>query len=262
MSSSAAATPAVTVTPGGLAPDVWGQALTDAPVWDPSSVGQGTLLVLSAHPDDETIGFGRSVARWARSCGPVDLVSLTAGEACLDSISQPSPAVDRTAIGHLRRAELSRAGTALGVRSVRCRGLPDAGLESSPGRVAAEVERAVTRSRPVLIAAPWAADPHPDHRALGTAAAEVARRHSVPLVEYPIWASYWAPLPEEPEEAARLSLLPCDAQDEDSRDAAIRCYPSQYSDFFVGIGPVVPASMLAHHHLPFAFRPQQSEDTL
>lgn len=256
----------VAVTPDGLPPSVWARALDAVTVWDPASVGDGPLLVLSAHPDDETIGFGRSIARWARTCGPVDLVTLTAGEACLDAVAPgaatPAWGISRAAIADLRRDEFRRAGAALGARSSRCRDLPDSALADFRARVVAEVDRAVQRSRPVLVAAPWARDPHPDHAVLGIAAVQVAARHSIPLVEYPIWASFWTQPPEDPATARRLSLLPADAVDDDRRDAAIHCYPSQYSSFFVGVGPVVPDSLLQHHRQAFAFRPHQSEEQL
>ena len=263
MSADAVGTaPVVAVTPDGLAPAVWADALTGAAVWDPASVGDGPLLVLSAHPDDETIGFGRSIARWARTSGPVDLLTLTAGEACLDAITRssqfPLPTNTRAAIGNLRRDEFTRAGAALGVRSTRCRDLPDSALADFPDRVVVELDCAVSRSRPVLLAAPWASDPHPDHAVVGAAAAEVAARHSIPLVEYPVWASFWKHPPWDEATSARLSLLPADPVDEDRREAAIRCYPSQYSSFFAGLGPVVPDSMLQHHRRAFAFRPHDS----
>lgn len=257
---------ALAVTPGGLPPTVWAQALDAVSEWDPASVGNGVLLVLSAHPDDETIGFGRSISRWARTCGPVDLVTLTAGEACLDAVAPagatPRWAISRAAIADLRREEFTNAGAALGARSSRCRDLPDSALADFPARVIAEIDRAVDRSRPVLLAAPWSRDPHPDHAVLGTAATEVAARHSIPLVEYPVWASFWTQPPDDPHTSRRLTVLPADGLDEDRRDAAIRCYPSQYSSFFIGIGPVVPDSLLQHHRRAFAFRPHQSEEQL
>ena len=45
------------------------------------------LVVVAAHPDDETIGAGRLVAAWSRSLGPVTAVLATAGERCVDQVA-------------------------------------------------------------------------------------------------------------------------------------------------------------------------------
>ena len=39
--------------------------------------------MVSAHPDDETIGLGRLAYAWAQTVGPVVGVLATAGEACV-----------------------------------------------------------------------------------------------------------------------------------------------------------------------------------
>ena len=42
-----------------------------------------------------------------------------------------------------------------------------------------------------LLAAPWRHDGHPDHEAVGRAAAVAARRTDARLVEYPVWMWHW-----------------------------------------------------------------------
>lgn len=238
------------VTPAGHSPALWGSVLRAAPVRSVDDLVPlgARMLVLAAHPDDETIGAGRLISGWARERGPVDVLALTAGEACLDHLG-----VDLPGLAATRCAEFIAATAELGVREASCGGLPDGGLtDALPDR--SEVLDELVRHADV-VAAPWRFDPHPDHAALGAAAAAACARLGVPFLEYPIWSTYW----QTPEVLAahgyRLVRVGTDPADELARARALDRYTSQLRPLRDDLGPVVPAPMLAHHAEQFLFRP-------
>lgn len=89
-----------------------------------SPVGARVLYV-HAHPDDETVVTGASMAHLARAGAEVTLLTMTRGErgevipADLRhlEVGQPGCSDDGTALGHYRVGELHAACAALGVRS-------------------------------------------------------------------------------------------------------------------------------------------------
>jgi LmbE family N-acetylglucosaminyl deacetylase len=147
-----------------------------------------TVLVLHAHPDDESIFTGITLRRLADAGARTVLVMATGGEL----------GGSRTVLGpgetvrHRRLAELDRAAALLGVARVvhlgrRDSGLPRWGACSVPGSLAAADVLVLARRVAELAAAEGAATlvyddehgvyGHPDHRAvhrIGAAAAAMA----------------------------------------------------------------------------------------
>jgi len=86
------------------------------------------LLLVHAHPDDETVGTGSTMARYAAAGGLVVLVTCTRGELgqvvdpALASLASTGPDDDR--LGEHRMGELAAALEALGVREHRYLGGP------------------------------------------------------------------------------------------------------------------------------------------
>ena len=83
------------------------------------------LLLVHAHPDDESIGTGATIARYAADGAQVTLVTCTLGE--LGEVIPPELAYlagtgDR--LGAHRMTELAAACAALGVRDQRFLGGP------------------------------------------------------------------------------------------------------------------------------------------
>lgn len=144
-------------------------------------------MALHAHPDDEALFTGGTIARCAAEGHRVVLVVATAGERGLTGAGAES-------LGDRRRSELGRAAAALGVARVVELGYGDSGLTGAlpPGSFCAEpIETAAERVAQVLL--DEHADAltvydaaggygHRDHlrvRAVGLAAAE---RAMTPLV--------------------------------------------------------------------------------
>ncbi|MFF3064973.1 PIG-L family deacetylase [Oerskovia sp. NPDC057915] len=160
--------------------------------------GVSHLVVLAAHPDDESLGVGGLLARLARRGTPVTVVVATDGEA-----SHPdSPTLTPARLAALRRRELVDAVDVVAPGAVVLfLGLPDGGLRERGGalhRRLCAVLTAVTEDEPghrergsVVLCAPWRGDGHRDHRVAGEVAAAVAGEQGARLLEYPIWWWHW-----------------------------------------------------------------------
>lgn len=82
------------------------------------------MLVVVAHPDDETFGCGSIIARAAASGDRVVIACFTAGE-----LGEPAPGytVGSDGLGAGRAAELRAAAAILGASGVRLLGFVDSG---------------------------------------------------------------------------------------------------------------------------------------
>lgn len=158
------------------------------PVLDVSAVAQrfAQVLVLSAHPDDETLGVGGLLADLADAGAAVTVLVATDGERShsLDS------SLARAALATRRRLEVERAVEMLAPGAgVAHLGLPDGALAQHERSLAEEVRR---RTDPdTLVLAPWLADGHSDHDVLGRASADAVRHTGAALAHYPIWLWHW-----------------------------------------------------------------------
>ena len=139
------------------------------------------LMAVLAHPDDESLGVGGTLAKYAAGGVDVFLVTATRGEGgrfcghrCGDE-RHPGP----LALGNIREAELRAAATVLGVRQVSLLDYHDQHLDRADPREA--VGRIATHLRKfrldvVVTFGPDGAYGHPDHIAISqfTTAAIVA----------------------------------------------------------------------------------------
>jgi LmbE family N-acetylglucosaminyl deacetylase len=139
------------------------------------------LMAVLAHPDDESLGVGGTLAKYAAEGVDVFVLTATRGEGgrfcghrCGDE-RHPGP----LALGNIRETELRAAAAVLGVREVSLLDYHDQQLDRADPRVA--VERIAThlrRFRPdvVVTFGPDGAYGHPDHIAISqfTTAAIVA----------------------------------------------------------------------------------------
>lgn len=144
------------------------------------------VLVVAAHPDDETLGVGGLLSDLAEAGAEVSVLVATDGER-----SHPvAGAGGRAALAAMRRAEVERAVAALAptVRVAHL-GLPDGSLDQHEGVLAQEVLR--RSGSDTLVLAPWLLDGHSDHDALGRACAVAVASSGADLAHYPIWLWHW-----------------------------------------------------------------------
>jgi LmbE family N-acetylglucosaminyl deacetylase len=136
-----------------------------------------SLLAVLAHPDDESLGIGGTIAKYASEGVDVHLVTATRGEAGRFFPERERPSNDD--VGRVREAELRAAATALGIRDVRVLGIPDGGLDQvDPDTVLRRLVACIREVRPAVAVTfdPFGAYGHPDHIAISqlTSAAIVA----------------------------------------------------------------------------------------
>lgn len=124
------------------------------------------LLLVFAHPDDESVFAAGVACRTVAERGRVALCTATLGEH--GKLGDP-PVCPRERLGAVRQAELMAARDALGIATVRVLGYPDRGLASAPAdtirRQLVEVIRAV-RPQVVVTFEPSGSNLHPDHVAI------------------------------------------------------------------------------------------------
>ena len=129
------------------------------------------ILVVTAHPDDVDFGAAGSVARWVDEGHEVSYCIVTDGDA-----GGFDPAVPRSEIPSIRRAEQLAAAKAVGVEDVPFLGYPDGRLMVSI-ELRRDISRVIRQVRPERVVSPspernfariYAS--HPDHLAAGEAA--------------------------------------------------------------------------------------------
>lgn len=126
------------------------------------------ILVLAAHPDDEVLGVGATIARHVRAGDDVTIVVAA------DCVSARGDVFD----GALP-VPLARAAVALGVEDVRFLGLRGMTLDGGPEIEVNRLVEAVVRDvRPDAVYTHHWADLNSDHRAVSRAAAVACRPHS------------------------------------------------------------------------------------
>ncbi|MFZ4895791.1 PIG-L family deacetylase [Plantibacter sp. Mn2098] len=211
----------------GTPEEVWAASgvLDSMPVIEPDD-DVDVVVVLAAHPDDETLGAGGLIARSHRQGAHVVIVIATDGER-----SHPdSPSTSAEQLIPTRRAEVQAAVDLLAPGAhILFLGLQDGGLREHRG----DLERALgavldeAAQGTTVLLAPWRGDGHRDHRIAGEVAYSAATERGVTLLEYPIWLWHWAdpaaPVPDW--EAFRaLRLSPWERQ---TKLAALDRYESQ-----------------------------------
>jgi LmbE family N-acetylglucosaminyl deacetylase len=198
-------------------------------------------VVVAPHPDDETLGLGATIAQLVASGVNVQVISVSDGGA-----DQPGATPrERTRLEITRRYELRRAASALGVPPPVSLGLPDGRLADHEDRLAELLAGILAGAAPgTWCAATWRGDGHPDHEAVGRAAAEACERTGAALLEYPVWMWHWASPtdPAIPWERARSVPVPGEALAR--KRLAAHCFRSQLKPAAGGTVPVLPAFVL------------------
>ncbi|GAB3915492.1 PIG-L family deacetylase [Microlunatus endophyticus] len=209
------------------------------------------IIVLAAHPDDETVGAGGLIAAAVRSGIAVDVIMVTDGAAS-------HPAIDPAEL-IMTRAREARAATAALADGHHDRirlellGRPDGAVREERELImkllAARLEgSAGTRS---LVVSTWTGDGHRDHRVLGEVAVELAAAHRLELWQYPIWMWHWAD-PDHPDvDWDRIARLVLEPVARECKQAAIRCYGSQITVGPAGEPPMLHRRFLANFDRDF-----------
>jgi len=125
------------------------------------------LMAVLAHPDDESLGFGGTLAKYSAEGVETYLVTATRGER--GRFFSPDKKPEPAEVGRAREAELRAAASVLGVREVLILGYPDGAVDQIDAATAiAAIVRHIRRVRPhvVVTFGPDGAYGHPDHIAI------------------------------------------------------------------------------------------------
>lgn len=150
--------------------------------------GAARVLVVVAHPDDETFGTGSLLLHLAEVGMTTAVCCASRGEA---GDARPGVSIPAGGIAALREAELRAAASLLGVRELFVLDLLDSGMtdEAPTGSIVAvpftEVVRRVSQSvalfRPDAIVTLDGADGHRDHARMRDAAVAVGAERGIPV---------------------------------------------------------------------------------
>jgi LmbE family N-acetylglucosaminyl deacetylase len=192
-------------------------------------------LVITAHPDDVDFGAAGTIALWAEAGEAVTYCVVTDGDN-----GGFDPAVPRSDIGAIRRAEQQAAAEAVGVTDVRFLGYRDGSVTPSL-ELRRDVSRVIRELRPhrVLTHSPernwdFIHASHPDHLAVGEAVACAVypdARNPFAFVGQPAsdlddWAvdEVWIPMGPDAADTIDISATV------DRKMQALLCHSSQHKD--------------------------------
>lgn len=125
------------------------------------------LMCILAHPDDESLGAGGLLAKYAAEGVQTALICATRGER--GWTGPPDQYPGQEALGHLREGELRCAAKILQIGEVTFLDYIDGDLDQAePAAVSAEIARHLRRFRPQVVVTfdPAGAYGHPDHIAI------------------------------------------------------------------------------------------------
>lgn len=212
------------------------------------------VLLVAAHPDDETLGAGGLIRQALAAGSDVHVLMCSSGEA-----SHPdSPTHTPEYLAKLRQQELAAALGVLtvdtptaGTLSWDFLGLPDGKLRTAREQIRDAVEQHIS-AQTGLIVSTYRHDGHTDHEVLGEIAAELAATHEVALLEFPLWYWHWAD-PSTDQRWRHWHRLPLDPEDQVTKQAAAAEHRSQVAPLSEKAGDerLLGADFVAHFELPY-----------
>ncbi len=142
------------------------------------------ILVVAAHPDDEVLGCGGSMAKWSQDGHEVHVVILAEGVTSRDVLRNCEYRTEELSI--LKQAA-HETGKILGVASVSVLDLPDNRMDSlNRLDVIKRIEQEIERVKPEMVVTHHAGDVNIDHRITHEAVVTACRplpRHSVRRIQ-------------------------------------------------------------------------------
>ncbi len=224
-----------------------GGLLDDLARFDPGPAGR--VVVVAPHPDDEVLGVGGLLQQLVQAGWVTEMVSVTDGEA-----SHPrSTRITADELVERRSRERDAAYDRLGVQPARLSrlGLPDGSVAAREGQLSQALADRLEEAS--LCLAPWRHDGHPDHDAVGRAAAAACRDNGTVLVEYLVWAWHWTDPGSGDIPWASARRVDLSRQEQAAKRWAIRAFVTQVAALGPEAGDAapLPAAVLARFRRPF-----------
>lgn len=220
-----------------------------------------SLMVILAHPDDESFPIGGTLARYAVQGTMITLITATSGERGVPGM-EPRPAAV------LRDGELRMAAAALGVAEVHLLGYPDNALDQAPqDEVRRRLRALMITHRPnaVITFGLDGISGHPDHLAIHRLTTEAFDDAALPDARL-----YYIAPSEATRQGCGVPPTAAIAGDtiaaidvgayRETKVRAMQCHASQHPPF--GGPPTEEAEKLACHEYFTLARPAAVADTL
>jgi LmbE family N-acetylglucosaminyl deacetylase len=125
------------------------------------------LMCIFAHPDDESLGCGFTLARYAAEGVKTYLAVATRGERGWQGPEEENPGLEK--LGKIRERELLKAAMTLGIHEVNFLDYLDGDLnQADPAEAVGKITHLIRRVRPQVVITfdPLGAYGHPDHIAI------------------------------------------------------------------------------------------------
>lgn len=159
------------------------------------------LMAITAHPDDESLGFGGVLARYQAEGVETSLTVATLGERGWQGPEDEYPGLQ--GLGEIRKRELQAAADVLGIKDLELLGYTDGDLDqAAASEIVPQIAAHIRRIRPdVIVTFPLdGAYGHPDHIAISQfalsavvqAASQNGQPHDLPAHQvqkfyYSVW---------------------------------------------------------------------------
>lgn len=141
------------------------------------------MLLVFAHPDDESFAASGTVAKYVAAGWQADLVCATRGEA------GSANGQTTESLGDVRQKELETAGTVIGLSSITFLGYSDGKLtDLNPGELENKVFRQMKNLTPdvvITFEVTNGVSNHPDHRKIGLATTFAFQKYAKLVVKPP-----------------------------------------------------------------------------
>jgi LmbE family N-acetylglucosaminyl deacetylase len=147
---------------------------------------QKRLMCILAHPDDESLGMGGTLAKYASEGVHTSILMATKGERGRFGFAKESPGFD--VVGQTRAQELLSAAATLGTDEVQFLHYLDGDLDQAlPDEIISKISRHIRRARPQVVVTfgPEGGYGHPDHIAISQFATAAIVRAADPAFVTP-----------------------------------------------------------------------------
>lgn len=153
----------------------WFEHLKELPPFYPPTIN---TVILSPHPDDETLGAGGLIAYLRKNEIDVTVIAVTNGENAYQDVPF---------LGEIRVLEQNKALYELGIKENKIIrfNLSDSGLEKEESKFEQLLFPYINKN--VHLIAPWIGDFHSDHKAVGRVAARIVKEIGASLTFYFFW---------------------------------------------------------------------------
>lgn len=195
------------------AEDEWLVYLKGLSYWSPPL---HRTLILSPHPDDETLGAGGLIATLCAEHKEVNILAISDGENAYQ---------DRRNLAYIRRKEQVLALKKLGItgNNIKRLGFTDGDVQRSEKALEQAILSLLDSKTHII--APWLGDFHPDHEVTGKVATKIAEMTDAKLSYYFFWTWHRATIAGISH--LPLAIYPLSQASYQLKQKALGCYLSQ-----------------------------------